>query len=368
MALSGDPEAIRAASDQMTAAARALQAAHESVAAHGRSTTAEWTGLAAPLALSRIEQDATNLQSAADAAARAVGPLATYADELRAAHQDYVRGELMMTQGRAGFDSVGSGAVASADVAREQAMQSMDDARSIMDAAEERALVANETAARAIEAAGSALPGALPTTPAAAAPASSGVGSTLAEMGNVAASLGNAALRNPLDGLAVLGGGALAAVGVAGALASVPLDATGVGAVAGVPLGGASVAGIVGGAGVAGAGLVDLATHAATDNRVAPFQVNADSGEPPPPVSVPTGAPREITGLTRHGQERAEGRDGHGVSDEAMDDAVANPVQPVQEESGGRFIFEGQHATVVLNSSGKVITTWAEHRTGWRHP
>jgi hypothetical protein len=367
MPLPGDPDAVRIASDQMAVAARALQAAHESVAAHGQAVVADWTGLAAPLALARVEQDVRDLQQAADAANRTVAPLAAYADELRAAQLDYARGESMLAHGRAALDGVGSGAVAAADNLREHGFRSVDDARSIMDAAEERALVANETAARALAAASSALPGGLVPTSPAAAPAAGGVGSTFAEMGNVAGSLGNAALRNPLDGLALLGGGALAAVGIAGAAASVPLDATGIGAVAGVPLGGASVAGIVGGAGIAGAGLLDLATHAATDNRVTPFLVAADSGEPAP-AAFPPDAPREITGLTRHGQERAEGRDGHGVSDEAMDDAVANPVRPVDEESGGRFVYEGQHATVVLNSSGKVITTWAEHRTGWRYP
>ena len=177
--------------------------------------------------------------------------------------------------------------MAAADTARDQASRAVDDARSIMDAAEERALVANETAARALAAASAALPGAAPSTSPTAAPAPGGVGSTVAEMGDVAASLGNAALRNPLDGLAVLGGGALAALGVVGAVASVPLDATGVGAIVGAPLGAASVAGVVGGVGIAGTGLLDLATHAATDSRVAPFQVNADSGEPPPP-SLPT--------------------------------------------------------------------------------
>jgi hypothetical protein len=364
MPLPGNPDAIRAASEQMTAAARALQAARESVAAHGRSTTADWTGLAAPLALARIEQDATDLGKAADAASQAVAPLATYADELRAAQQDYYRGEQMMTQGRAAFDGVGSGAVAAADVARDQAMRSMDDARSIMDAAEERALVANETAARAVDAAASALPGATPTTPAAS---SSGSGSTLAEMGNVAASLGNAALQNPLDGLAVLGGGALAAVGAAGALASVPLDATGVGSVAGVPLGGASVAGIVGGAGIAGAGLVDLATHAATDGRVTPFQVNAESAEPNP--EAPFEPPTQIRGRTRHGEEQTAGRDGgSGVSDEAMEDAVANPVKPPEyRPSNNTYRYTGKDAVVSLSEHGDVVTTWAKTRNGWRH-
>jgi hypothetical protein len=82
----------------------------------------------------------------------------------------------------------------------------------------------------------------------------------------------------------VLGGGTLATAGVLGGLVSIPLNASGVGAVAGVPLDGASVAGIVGGGAIAVGGLIDLASHAATDDRVAPFQVNTDTpaeGETP---------------------------------------------------------------------------------------
>jgi hypothetical protein len=364
MPLPGDPDAVRAASDQMAVAGRALQAAHESVAAHGRAVVADWTGLAAPLALARTEQDVRDLQRAADAANQTVAPLAAYADELQAAQLDYARGESMLAQGRAALDGVGSGVVAAADNLRDQASRAVDDARSIMDAAQERALVANETAARALAAASSALPGApVPTSPAAApAPTAGGVGSTFVGMGNVAASLGNAALRNPLDGLAVLGGGALAAASTVGALASVPLDATGIGAVAGVPLGGASLAGIVGGAGIAGAGLLDLATHAASDNRVTPFQVNTEDS------AADAGPPGEITGTTRHGQEQAEGRDsGRGVSDEAMAEAVNNPRQPPEWQPTTRtYKYTGRDAVVALNERGEVVTTYAKNSNGWR--
>lgn len=62
-----------------------------------------------------------------------------------------------------------------------------------------------------------------------------GAGAVAAEAGNALASVGNALLRNPLDVAAVVGGGALAAVSAAGVVGSVALDATGIGAVAGVP-------------------------------------------------------------------------------------------------------------------------------------
>ncbi|MCL4449092.1 MAG: hypothetical protein M1152_05330 [Actinobacteria bacterium] len=74
-----------------------------------------------------------------------------------------------------------------------------------------------------------------------------------------------------------------------------------------------------------------------------------------------------ITGFTQHGLEQALGRDGGvGVSDSAMADAVENPVE-VEEQSGGRTLYVGTNATVVLNSDGEVITTWANNSAGWRN-
>ena len=63
------------------------------MAAHARSITADWSGLAAPLALARITGDAESVRRAAEAVAGVVGPLRTYADELRAAQRDFALGE-----------------------------------------------------------------------------------------------------------------------------------------------------------------------------------------------------------------------------------------------------------------------------------
>ena len=104
-----------------------------------------------------------------------------------------------------------------------------------------------------------------------------GAGAVAAEAGNALASVGNALLRNPLDAVAVVGGGALAAVSAAGVVGSVALDATGIGAVAGVPLGGLSLAGVATGVGIAGVGAADAIAHAVGDDRVAPFTVAADA-------------------------------------------------------------------------------------------
>jgi hypothetical protein len=72
-----------------------------------------------------------------------------------------------------------------------------------------------------------------------------------------------------------------------------------------------------------------------------------------------------ITGFTQHGLEQALGRDGVGVSDSAMADAVANPEEVIPQ-SGGAVKYVGRDAVVVLNSDGKVITTWATSSAGTR--
>lgn len=81
--------------------------------------------------------------------------------------------------------------------------------------------------------------------------------------------------------------------------------------------------------------------------------------------------PRQINGLTQHGEQRVAGRDGHGVNDNAMQDAVNNPIKPPQfmpDQYGGTWRYVGKDATVNLNESGKVTTAWANNRNGWRKP
>ena len=49
-----------------------------------------------------------------------------------------------------------------------------------------------------------------------------------------------------------------------------------------------------------------------------------------------------------------------------MNDAVRNPIKPPQPQPGGKYKYIGKNATVVLNSAGKVVTTWARNSGGWR--
>lgn len=78
------------------------------------------------------------------------------------------------------------------------------------------------------------------------------------------------------------------------------------------------------------------------------------------------GAPAEINGFTQHGLDQVMGRDGVGVADAAIQDAVANPVQVVPQDNF-TFMFTGSNATVILNSDGKVVTAWANNSAGWRN-
>lgn len=98
-------------------------------------------------------------------------------------------------------------------------------------------------------------------------------------------------------------------------------------------------------------------------------------GEEPPhpaPGEPPFPAPGQINGFTQHGNEQIEGRDGHGVNDGALNDAVQHPVNPprfkLDDQGRGSYVCEGPDAVVVLNQDGQVVTAWAKNRNGWRHP
>lgn len=101
--------------------------------------------------------------------------------------------------------------------------------------------------------------------------------------------------------------------------------------------------------------------------------VEGEPSAPPPPATVepPFPPPKQINGFTDHGRERIEGRDGHGVNDRALQDAVEHPIGPpqyAQDQYGGNYTYVGKDATVILSKDGKVITAWANSREGWRNP
>lgn len=110
------------------------------------------------------------------------------------------------------------------------------------------------------------------------------------------ASFGNAMIQNPGDAGTLLGGGLLMAAGVLGDAGGVVLDATGVGAVIGVPANVASTAAVVSGATLMAASGGDLVRHAATDDREDPIQTG-DGG-----TSTPSQDPRLTPGTPEYNQ------------------------------------------------------------------
>ncbi len=79
--------------------------------------------------------------------------------------------------------------------------------------------------------------------------------------------------------------------------------------------------------------------------------------------NVPIGG--KIPGFTRHGLNQAISREGVGVTQAAMRDAVANPLRVLHQE-GGKVLYVGRNARVVLNTDGEVVTTMALSRGAWR--
>ena len=93
-------------------------------------------------------------------------------------------------------------------------------------------------------------------------------GHTVVDVGDAFLSYGNAMLHHPEDVAQMLVGTALAAASGAGEVLGFGLDATGVGAAAGVPLNVASAAGITAGVGIFAMGAADLTKHATGEDKV----------------------------------------------------------------------------------------------------
>jgi RHS repeat-associated protein len=73
----------------------------------------------------------------------------------------------------------------------------------------------------------------------------------------------------------------------------------------------------------------------------------------------------EIAGFTSHGLAQVIGREGVGVSDQALLDAVRDP-ENVIEQANGTTRYVGKDATVVLNGEKQVVTAWPNSSAGWR--
>ncbi|MCL2354591.1 MAG: hypothetical protein FWC68_01640 [Oscillospiraceae bacterium] len=74
-----------------------------------------------------------------------------------------------------------------------------------------------------------------------------------------------------------------------------------------------------------------------------------------------------ITGYTKHGINSAINHNNFGVSQTSILNTVINPIQTIQQANGVTK-FVGVDSVVILNSSGKVITTWPTSSGAYRIP
>lgn len=145
-----------------------------------------------------------------------------------------------------------------------------------------------------------------------AADVAADVGAALANAGGYAinglASFGNAILNHPEGVAAIVAGAAAATAGAGGEVGGLALDATGVGAIAGVPINVASAGLIVAGVTTAAAGAGVLFSNAAGDDAVHPASTsNPGSGAN---QYAPKDGFRGRTGFTQDEIEHHQGAHG----------------------------------------------------------
>ncbi|CAN5594360.1 hypothetical protein BH10PSE18_BH10PSE18_21930 [soil metagenome] len=129
------------------------------------------------------------------------------------------------------------------------------------------------------------------------------------------------------------------------------------------PVTGQTTAAVAGGGASEGAN-GGVATAGGTANTVSGARLNMQLTAE---EAAGTRAPATITSYSDHAVTQIGSRDGGiGVSQAAVNDAFANPVsiQYVPSKYGPTFKYIGQNATVVVNSEGNVVTTWATNSTG----
>lgn len=158
----------------------------------------------------------------------------------------------------------------------------------------------------------------------------------LADVVNGAASFGNAALHNPLDAAAMVGGAAMMGFGAGLEVPGVLLDATGVGAIGGVPLNLAGAGLMAGGATLAGGGAIDLSQHVAENGVIV--------------MSAHTGRPGE-------GVDRGDGRDPYGHITGRQGGGYARQreaegIENYEDRNPGRWVTTEQRKATVEGGAG----------------
>lgn len=187
----------------------------------------------------------------------------------------------------------------------------------------------------------------------------------LADVVNSLATYGNSALHNPLDTLGMIGGGLLVAGGAGLEVPALVLDATGIGAVLGVPANIVGAGMVVGGGTLVAGGALDL-SHDAVLNPVT--IMHAHTGRPGEGIDRGDGRDPygHITG--RGGGNYGKGREAEGVENYQGD----NPGRWVTNEQrkatvnggapGGRFydglgrLPDGTYEAIEVKSGSASLT------------
>jgi hypothetical protein len=249
----GDPAAVRANAQALRERAGRAEGAGDGLA---DIDTGAWTGAAAEAFREKFSYEPNKWYAAVNALHTAADALTTYAYTLEWA------------QGRAGE------AIRQWDAAEAEPDQARGGAAA-RQAAVDTLRIARDQVTAAGDTAASFL-----VREADAAPEKSGwlgkVGDFARDVGadvvNGLASFGNAMIHHPGETAAMAGGIALTAISAGGEGLGLALDATGVGAVAGVPLNAVSAAGVVAGVGITGAATTSLMQHAAGEDAASPMR------------------------------------------------------------------------------------------------
>jgi hypothetical protein len=277
----GDPDAIAENAAVLRARAKAAGNAGDGL----RSIdTGSWSGAAAQRFHEKFSYEPGKWFTAADAMQAGAGALDDYVATLRWAQGQaaeairlWNQGESATGQARAAYESAAAQA--------EAAHQSLPPFTDPGEADRTQARTILTTARNQVDSAGRTAAGTL-RDKASLAPEKSSwlgdVGDFFHDVGghvvNGIASMGNAMIHHPGDVALAAAGIGLAAISAGGEGLGVALDATGVGAVAGVPLNVVSAAGIATGAGITTAAMANIASHAGGDDHVSPVDTEGGSG------------------------------------------------------------------------------------------
>ncbi|MGA5299545.1 putative T7SS-secreted protein [Nucisporomicrobium flavum] len=256
----GNPEALAGKADLLRDRAGEAGAAGDGLR---RIDTGSWTGPAAQHFQDKFAYEPGRWFTAADALQAAAGVLDDYVDTLRWAQEQAAEAIRLWEQGLAETRHAEAERLDADPGAATRAS-----AESTLNAAREQVRLSAAAAARTLR--GKA--GLAPEKSSWLDEAGDLVHDVGGHVVNGLASFGNAMLHHPGDVALAAAGIGLAAVSTGGEGLGLALDATGVGAVAGVPLNIVSAAGLTAGATMTMAAAGDLAANAAGDDHVSPVE------------------------------------------------------------------------------------------------